>query len=163
MAIFKPEMAPGFLEKVDSGGRKGKFESWTSVDFCPSERYLSTTWPFGQIAKELPVSKIPDIYHRQAEILKALAHPTRLFVTSLLSKGPLCVCEITERIGDDVSTVSKHLSIMRSAGIVSSEKKGLQVIYRLETPCVTKFFSCTLNVIKSKNADQTRVLALTRP
>lgn len=96
------------------------------------------------------MSKIPEVYRRQAEILKALAHPTRLYITGLLSKGPLCVCEITEKVGDDISTVSKHLSVMRSAGILSSEKKGLQVLYTLETPCVTRVFMCADTVISSK-------------
>ena len=95
------------------------------------------------------MSKIPIPYHRQAVILKALAHPTRLYVASLLSKGPMCVCGITDRIGDDISTISKHLSVMKEAGILSCEKKGLQVIYTLKTPCVTGVFSCADRVISS--------------
>lgn len=96
------------------------------------------------------MSTIPDVYHRQAKILKALAHPTRLYIAGLLAKGPLCVCRITEKIGDDVSTISKHLSVMKAAGILSSEKKGLQVVYTLETPCVTQVFFCASRVITSK-------------
>ena len=95
------------------------------------------------------MSKVPEVFRRQAAVLKALAHPTRLFVADLLSEGPLCVCEIRDKVGADLSTVSKHLSIMTNAGVLAREKKGLQVHYRLKTPCVTKFFACTLNVIKA--------------
>jgi DNA-binding transcriptional ArsR family regulator len=95
------------------------------------------------------MSKVPDVYRRQAAVLKALAHPTRLYVADLLSKGPLCVCKIRDRVGADLSTVSKHLSVMTAAGVLSREKRGLEVHYRLKTPCVTKFFSCTLNVMKA--------------
>ncbi len=97
------------------------------------------------------MSDIPPVYHRQARILKALAHPTRLFITTLLAKGPLCVCKITEQVGDDVSTISKHLSVMKNAGILSCEKKGLQVIYTLATPCVTRIFFCADRVISSNS------------
>lgn len=124
--------------------------SGSPLDFSSSGMYFLSTWLIGQVEEESPLSKIPEVYHRQAEILKALAHPTRLYITGLLAKGPLCVCEITEKVGDDISTVSKHLSVMRSAGILSSEKRGLQVIYTLETPCVTRVFLCADTVISSK-------------
>jgi DNA-binding transcriptional ArsR family regulator len=103
--------------------------------------------------------KIPDVYRRQAEILKALAHPTRLFITDLLVKKPLCVCDITARVGADVSTVSKHLSVMKAAGIVQDHKEGLQVHYHLKTPCVTKFLSCACDVIKARAEDHRKTAA----
>ena len=60
----------------------------------------------------------------RAQIMKALAHPTRLFVVDELSKGERCVCELTDMIGADISTVSKHLSVLKQAGIVQDEKRG---------------------------------------
>jgi ArsR family transcriptional regulator len=95
------------------------------------------------------VRRVPEPFRRQAAVLKALAHPTRLFVADLLSRGPLCVCEIRDRVGADLSTVSKHLAVMTRAGVLSRRKKGLQVHYRLKTPCVTGFFACTLRVMKA--------------
>ena len=78
----------------------------------------------------------------RTRILKALAHPTRLFIVEELSRGPRCVCELTEMIGADVSTVSKHLALMRSVGLVLDDKRGAQVFYRLRVPCVLEFFGC---------------------
>ena len=82
------------------------------------------------------------LYEERAAILKALAHPTRLFLVDELGKGERCVCELTAMVGADISTVSKHLAVLKSAGIVRDEKRGLQVFYSLRTPCVLNFFSC---------------------
>ena len=52
-------------------------------------------------------------------------------------------------IGADKSTVSKHLSVLREAGIVEDEKRGLHVFYTLRVPCVTTLFACIEAVVKS--------------
>lgn len=78
----------------------------------------------------------------RARILKAMAHPTRMFIIEELAQQERCVCELTDMIGADISTVSRHLSVLRNAGIVSDDKRGNQVFYRLRTPCVLKFFGC---------------------
>lgn len=83
----------------------------------------------------------PELKQRAA-IFKALGHPTRLFIVEELGKTEKCVCELTEMIGADISTVSRHLSVLRNAGIVNDEKRGLQVFYSLKTPCILDFFSC---------------------
>jgi ArsR family transcriptional regulator len=88
-------------------------------------------------------------YEAKARVLKAMAHPTRLFVVDQLAKGERCVCELTEMVGDDVSTVSKHLSVLKGAGIVVDEKRGNQVFYSLRVPCVLNFFSCVESVLKT--------------
>ena len=93
-------------------------------------------------------------YQARARIIKAMAHPTRLFIVDELSRDERCVCELTEMIGADISTVSKHLSILRDAGIVSDEKRGTQVFYSLRVPCVLDFFSCVESVIKSNTEEQ---------
>lgn len=81
-------------------------------------------------------------YESQAKILKALAHPTRLFVVDELSRGERCVCELTDLIGVEMPTVSRHLSQLKDAGILEDEKRGSQVFYRLRVPCVLNFFKC---------------------
>jgi ArsR family transcriptional regulator len=81
-------------------------------------------------------------YKTQARIIKALAHPTRLFIVDELSHGERCVCELTDMIGVEMPTVSRHLSVLRNAGILEDEKRGLQVFYRLRVPCVLNFFKC---------------------
>lgn len=92
-------------------------------------------------------SKLRFEYETKARVIKALAHPTRLFIVDELSRGERCVCEITGLVGDDISTISKHLSVLRNAGIVMDEKRGQQVYYSLRCPCVLNFFSCVEAVI----------------
>ena len=94
-------------------------------------------------------------FEARAQIIKALAHPTRLFVVDELSKGERCVCELTDMIGADISTVSKHLSVLKQAGIVEDEKRGLQVWYSLRVPCILNFFGCVEDVLKA-NVNQAR-------
>lgn len=94
-------------------------------------------------------------YHARSRIIKALAHPTRLFVVDELARGERCVCELTEMIGSDISTVSKHLSVLKQAGIVEDQKRGVQVWYRLRVPCILNFFGCVEDVLKA-NVTQAR-------
>ena len=87
-------------------------------------------------------------FEARAAVVKALAHPTRLFIVDVLAREKKCVCELTAMIGADVSTVSKHLSILKNAGIVSDEKQNANVIYSLKIPCVLNFFGCIESVMK---------------
>lgn len=86
-------------------------------------------------------------YEVRARIIKAIAHPSRLLIIDKLSEGERCVCELRDIIGADISTVSKHLSILKEAGILEDEKRGQQVFYRLRMPCILNFFGCVENVI----------------
>jgi len=90
----------------------------------------------------------------RARIIKAMAHPTRLFIVDVLSRGEKCVCELTEMVGADMSTVSKHLAVLRGAGIVSDTKRGSQVYYSLRCPCILQFFECVESVITSTAREQ---------
>ena len=94
------------------------------------------------MGKILMDSKTKELFKTRAKILKVLSHPTRLFIVNELAKKERCVNELTDMIGADVSTVSKHLSLLKSAGIVVDEKRGLQVYYKLRCPCVLNFFDC---------------------
>ena len=88
-------------------------------------------------------------YKARAKVIKALAHPTRLFIVDQIAKEERCVCELTEMIGADMSTVSKHLSVLREAGVVSDEKRGLMVYYSLRVPCILNLFGCIEGVLQS--------------
>ena len=99
-------------------------------------------------------TKTKSRYKARARIIKAMAHGTRLFLVDELAKGPRCVCELTEMVGDDISTISKHLSVLKNAGIVADKKRGTQVYYSLRLPCVLKFFSCVESVIKTNAKEQ---------
>ena len=85
-------------------------------------------------------------FKAQAQVFKALAHPGRLLMVDELSRGDRCVCELAALVGSEMPTVSRHLSLLKNAGIVDDEKRGAQVFYRLVTPCVMSFFECVASV-----------------
>ncbi len=89
-------------------------------------------------------------FTRKADTIKALAHPARLCILDRLYKGEACVCELTKLVGSDISTVSKHLLILKNAGIVEYDKRGLQVFYSLNCPCVMDFLKCSERVVRNK-------------
>ena len=76
-------------------------------------------------------------------VIKALAHPTRLqLAEALRGEGVCCVGDLHARVGGDLSTVSKHLTLMREAGWVKSEKRGLHIHYSLACDCLEDFLHC---------------------
>lgn len=90
-----------------------------------------------------------DIYSLRAALAKALAHPLRLHILDmLLAEGELCVCDIVDKVNSSQSTVSKHLAVLKDAGIVDFRKDGLMVLYRVRTPCVREFFLCIDRVLR---------------
>lgn len=92
-------------------------------------------------AKGVSPASASVVKHR-ANVLKALGHPSRIRIVELLSKGETCVCEIAPVVGSDMSTVSRHLAVLRNAGIIEDDKRGLNVFYRLSMQCVLGFFQC---------------------
>jgi ArsR family transcriptional regulator len=91
------------------------------------------------------------LYETRVRVVKAMAHPTRMFIVDELSRGgERCVCDLTAMIGADISTVSKHLSILKTAGILEDNKRGNQVFYRLRAPCIVDFFRCVESVVESQ-------------
>jgi len=87
-------------------------------------------------------------YAAQAAVIKAMAHPTRLLILNSLKKKETCVCELTGMVGDDVSTVSKHLLVLKNAGLVAARREGNWLYYRLICPCVLDFTACLAGVKK---------------
>ena len=85
----------------------------------------------------------------KANILKALGHPTRLWMAEQLASGERCVCELAEGIDADFSTISKHLSVLKQAGVLIDEKRGKQVFYRLRVPCILNLMPCIEAVIQA--------------
>ncbi|ABY94408.1 MAG: Transcriptional regulator, ArsR family [Caldanaerobacter subterraneus] len=90
-----------------------------------------------------------NIYELRAEFFKALSHPTRLKILDvILNEKEICVCEIVNKIGVDQSTISKHLNILKKAGILESKKEGLSVFYKVRFPCMKDYFICIDKTIK---------------
>ncbi|GAB4280761.1 MAG: hypothetical protein Kow0029_25550 [Candidatus Rifleibacteriota bacterium] len=96
-----------------------------------------------------------DSYKKRSRIFKALAHPTRLFIVDKLSEKECCVCEFVNELNVDFSTVSKHLSVLKNAGVISDEKRGQQVFYKLLMHCVSSFNRCIDSFLH--NGEQTFV------
>ena len=103
-----------------------------------------------------------ELYEHRARIVKAMAHPSRLAMVDALADGEMCVCKLQEIVGSDMSTVSKHLAVMKAAGIVADRKEGLQVFYHLQTPCILSFLACVDGVIRSNAEAQKRIAAMVR-
>jgi len=97
-------------------------------------------------------------YDARVKIIKAMAHSTRLFIIDELSKNEKCVCELQKMIGDDFSTVSKHLTVLKNAGLVFSSKRGNQVFYKIDAKCACKMICCADNIIKIKLEKETKLL-----
>ncbi len=94
-------------------------------------------------------AKEKALIEAKANILKALGHPTRLWMAEQLAGGEKCVCELVEDIDADFSTVSKHLTVLKQAGVVIDEKRGKQVYYRLKVPCILQFMPCIEAVLQA--------------
>ena len=106
-----------------------------------------------------PTEREMALIEAKANILKALGHPTRLWMAEQLADGEKCVCELAEFIDADFSTISKHLSVLKQAGVVEIEKRGKQVYYRLKVPCILKYLPCVEAVIKASVQEQVDMLA----
>jgi ArsR family transcriptional regulator, arsenate/arsenite/antimonite-responsive transcriptional repressor len=84
----------------------------------------------------------------RSRIIKAMAHPVRLMAIDVLKEGDQSFSMLNDMFNLDKSTVSKHLLVLKEAGIVSSRKEGADMIYRLEVPCVTDFFGCVTAIVE---------------
>jgi DNA-binding transcriptional ArsR family regulator len=90
----------------------------------------------------------------KAEVFKAMGHPLRLGVIEFLADGEKCVCDIVEHLGTGISNISKHLSIMKKAGIVTDRRDGLKMMYSLTMPCALEFTKCVENTVIKRLEDQ---------
>ena len=94
------------------------------------------------------VSSEREKFAGEAGIIKALAHPTRILLLHQLAQGRRAVHELTQAARVDISTVSKHLSILKKKGIVGSERQGLNIYYHLKLPCIMNFFKCAEQALR---------------
>ena len=91
-------------------------------------------------------------YHQaemRASILKALAHPVRILIVHALAKSDRCVCELNTLADIDQSNISRHLAMLKRAGVVSDRREGMKVFYHLETPCILRAFECAVEVVQA--------------
>lgn len=93
-----------------------------------------------------------DIYKDRARVFRALANEARLMIIDRLAEEECSVGELARLVELDLSTVSKHLAVLRAHGIVADRRAGNTVFYRLAMPCVLTFFSCSLQVLEERGA-----------
>ena len=92
-------------------------------------------------------------FELRVDILKAMAHPTRLFLLMELSQHEVCVYKLAELIGADISTVSRHLKILKQVGIISDEKRGSHVYFHVSMPCMGNLLHCLEAIVREKLTD----------
>jgi len=75
-----------------------------------------------------------QVIELKADILKALAQPTRLKILECLRKGEKCICEIVPAINGEQSNISRHISLMQKCRLVTTRKDGVRVMVRVRDP-----------------------------
>lgn len=94
----------------------------------------------------------------QADICKALAHPTRIEILNLLRDGERCVCEIFPELKVEQPNVSRHLSILKKEGILSSRKDGLKVIYRVNDDRIFQILDIITDMLRQHWKERNKAL-----
>jgi len=93
-------------------------------------------------------------FELRAEMFKALSHPMRIFMLEKIKEKPWCVCELAEEVGIEKSIASKHLSQLRSVGLIQDEKRGTLVEYSLVAPCILDLADCAERTILGSRQKQ---------
>jgi len=105
------------------------------------------------------VVDMEDVFLSQkVNIFKALAHPVRLEIVERLMEGERCVCEIAAWFSFDRTTISKHLAILRSCGVIRDRKEGLNVYYSLRMICLNSLLSCLEGTLRQDLQNQMEAL-----
>jgi len=99
------------------------------------------------------------IYEAEAEYFKALSHPTRIKILQYLKEGEKCVCEIVPHLKDEQSNISRHLATLKRAGILSSEKKGVSVYYKIQDENIHKILTLALSSVKKIAKEKAAILS----
>jgi DNA-binding transcriptional ArsR family regulator len=81
-------------------------------------------------------AELEQLLERVADRLKAMADPMRLRILHVLQDGERCVNDILGIVGGSQANVSKHLSVLRRAGLVECRREGVNMFYRIEDPTV---------------------------
>lgn len=97
----------------------------------------------------LQIRQDRELYKLKAQVAKALAHESRLMIIDALYEKDMCVSELTEMVGVDQSTVSKHLSVLKQAGIIMDRKESSnKVYYHLKMAAIRQFSDLAMALIQ---------------
>jgi DNA-binding transcriptional ArsR family regulator len=86
----------------------------------------------------------------KAEILKALAQPTRLKILELLRNGERCICEIVPAINGEQSNISRHISLMQKSHLVTTRKDGVKVMVKVRDPKIFEILDSVSLLLKKQ-------------
>ena len=95
----------------------------------------------------------------KAEILKALAQPTRLKILELLRNGEKCICEIVPAINGEQSNISRHISMMQKNHLVTTRKDGVRVMVNVKDPKIFEILDKVSAILKNQMKEQEKLLA----
>ncbi|HEX6187460.1 MAG TPA: metalloregulator ArsR/SmtB family transcription factor [Pyrinomonadaceae bacterium] len=109
--------------------------------------------------KRTLIKRDTEIYERQAHICKAFAHPGRLQILDLLGQGERGVSELQESLGISKTSMSQHLSILKSAGVMSTRREGKQIYCSLAMPEVKQACRLIRKVLQAQIAVSHRLVA----
>ncbi len=98
----------------------------------------------------------------RADVLKALAQPTRLKILDFLRDGERCVCEIFPAIDEEQSNTSRHLNMMLSAGVLSRRKDGLKIYYVIKHPEILEILDIVTIIVKQEIGGRHNLLKKTK-
>jgi ArsR family transcriptional regulator len=86
----------------------------------------------------------------KAEILKALAQPTRLRILELLRNGEKCICEIVPALNGEQSNISRHISLMQKSNLVNTRKDGVRVMVKVSDPKIFEILDSVTFLLRKK-------------
>lgn len=99
------------------------------------------------------------ILEMKAEVLKALAQPTRLKILELLRSGERCICEIVPAINGEQSNISRHISVLQKSHLVTTRKDGVKVMVRVRDLNVFKILDKVGDILKNQTKEQGKMVA----
>lgn len=102
-----------------------------------------------------------EVYERQARICKAFAHPGRLQILDLLGEGEQGISELQEALGISKTSMSQHLAILKSAGVLTTRRGGKQIYCSLAMPEVKQACQLIRKVLQAQIAAGHRLVAQT--
>jgi len=94
----------------------------------------------------------------KAEVLKALAQPTRLKILEMLRNGERCICEIVPAINGEQSNISRHISTMQKSHLISTRKDGVKVMVKVRDPRIFEILDTVGLFLKTQMQEQSRVM-----
>jgi ArsR family transcriptional regulator len=94
----------------------------------------------------------------KAEVLKALAEPTRLKILECLRGGEKCICEIVPAINGEQSNISRHISLMQKSHLVTTRKDGVRVMVKVRDAKVFEILDTISTILKGQMSEQSKLI-----